>query len=54
LKLLRSNPADELVGLDLPEMGMPGYTNVDVVMPHGRLSNQMPARRPKMPVAVNE
>jgi hypothetical protein len=26
-------------------MGMLGYTNVDVVMPHGRLSQQMPARR---------
>ena len=27
LKLLRSAPADELMGLDMPEMGMPGYTN---------------------------
>jgi ammonium transporter, Amt family len=44
-KLLRSAPADELMGLDLPEMGMPGYTNVDVIMPHGRLSTQIPARR---------
>ena len=45
LKLLRSAPADELMGLDVPEMGMVGYTNVDVVMPHGRLSRQIPARR---------
>jgi ammonium transporter, Amt family len=44
-KLLRSAPADELMGLDVPEMGMLGYTNVDVVMPHGRLSTQIPARR---------
>jgi Amt family ammonium transporter len=44
-KLLRSAPADELMGLDVPEMGMVGYTNVDVVMPHGRLSTQIPARR---------
>jgi ammonium transporter, Amt family len=44
-KLLRSSPADELMGLDVPEMGMLGYTNVDVVMPHGRLSTQSPARR---------
>jgi ammonium transporter, Amt family len=43
-KLLRSAPADELMGLDVPEMGMLGYTNVDVVMPHGRLSKQIPAR----------
>lgn len=34
LKLLRSSPADELAGLDMPEMGAPGYTNDDVVM-HG-------------------
>jgi hypothetical protein len=33
------------MGLDMPEMGMVGYTNVDVVMPHGRLSTQIPARR---------
>jgi Amt family ammonium transporter len=44
LKLLRTNPADELVGLDLPEMGMPGYTNVDVVMPGGRLARQVPSK----------
>lgn len=43
-KLLRSNPADELMGLDLPEMGMPGYTNVDVIMPHGNLARQMPSK----------
>jgi len=35
-KVLRSAPADELAGLDLPEMGAPGYTNDDVVM-HGGL-----------------
>jgi Amt family ammonium transporter len=35
-KVLRSAPGDELAGLDLPEMGAPGYTNDDVVM-HGGL-----------------
>lgn len=34
LKVLRSKPEDELFGLDMPEMGAPGYTNDDVVM-HG-------------------
>jgi Amt family ammonium transporter len=45
VKLLRSNPADELAGLDMPEMGTPGYTSVDVRMPGGRLSQQIPAVR---------
>ncbi|HSN73797.1 MAG TPA: ammonium transporter [Anaerolineae bacterium] len=45
-KLLRSAPAAELAGLDIPEMGVPGYTQVDVIMPGGRLSPQMPATRP--------
>jgi ammonium transporter, Amt family len=44
-KLLRSAPSDELMGLDLPEMGMPGYTNVDVIMPGGPLTRQNPVRR---------
>ncbi len=35
-KVLRSDPAAEMAGLDLPEMGAPGYTNDDVVM-HGGL-----------------
>lgn len=35
-KLLRSETAHELAGLDLPEMGAPGYTNDDVVMHGGR------------------
>jgi Amt family ammonium transporter len=35
--VLRSAPADELMGLDVPEMGAPGYTNDDVVM-HGGMS----------------
>lgn len=34
--VLRSKPEHELAGLDLPEMGAPGYTNDDVVM-HGGL-----------------
>ena len=46
LKLLRSAPGDELGGLDMPEMGMPGYTTVDVRMPGGRLTQQVPAIRP--------
>ncbi len=33
-KVLRSDPAAEMAGLDLPEMGAPGYTNDDLVM-HG-------------------
>jgi Amt family ammonium transporter len=46
LKLLRSAPAAELAGLDMPEMGVPGYTTVDVLMPGGRLSQQVPGIRP--------
>jgi Amt family ammonium transporter len=46
LKLLRSAPGDELAGLDMPEMGVPGYTTVDVLMPGGRLSQQVPGLRP--------
>ena len=46
LKLLRSEPAHELTGLDMPEMGAPGYTSVDVHMPGGRLSQQVPGVRP--------
>jgi ammonium transporter, Amt family len=34
LKLLRSDPRDELTGLDMPEMGAQGYSSVDVHM-HG-------------------
>ncbi|MGL4650774.1 MAG: ammonium transporter, partial [Caldilineaceae bacterium] len=36
-KVLRSDISHELAGLDLPEMGAPGYTNDDVVM-HGGMS----------------
>lgn len=42
LKLLRSAPAHELMGLDVPEMGAQGYSNIDVHMPGGRLSQQVP------------
>ncbi len=49
LNLLRSEPADELMGLDIPEMGVPGYTQVDVLMAGGRLSQQMPAVRASAP-----
>lgn len=45
LKLLRVAPADELTGLDMPEMGTPGYTTVDVRMPGGRLTGQAPRTR---------
>ncbi len=45
LKLMRAEPAHELMGLDVPEMGMLGYTNVDVIMPGGRLSHQVPGSR---------
>ncbi len=45
-KLLRVAPADELTGLDMPEMGTPGYTTVDVRMSGGgRLSQQAPRTR---------
>ena len=37
-KVLRSDPAAELAGLDMPEMGAQGYTNDDVVM-HGGLGS---------------
>jgi Amt family ammonium transporter len=36
LGLLRVSARDELVGLDMPEMGVPGYTSDDVVM-HGSM-----------------
>jgi ammonium transporter, Amt family len=36
-KLLRAQPADELVGLDMPEMGLNGYIHDDEVMHSGRL-----------------
>lgn len=45
LKLLRVKPEDELSGLDIPEMGSLGYSNVDVRMAGGRLSQQVPAVR---------
>ena len=45
VKLLRVKPEDELAGLDIPEMGTPGYTSVDVRMPGARLSQQIPAVR---------
>ena len=50
LGILRSKPADELAGLDLPEMGAPGYTNDDVVMhgglPGGRFRGSISPARP--------
>ena len=49
-KVLRSKPADELAGLDLPEMGAPGYTNDDLVMQGGmsgsRIRGAMTPNRP--------
>jgi ammonium transporter, Amt family len=36
-KVLRSEPADELLGLDMPEMGLKGYIHDDEVMHSGRL-----------------
>jgi Amt family ammonium transporter len=49
LHLLRSKPEDELAGLDIPEMGTPGYTSVDVRLAGGRLSVQTPAMRATSP-----
>jgi ammonium transporter, Amt family len=42
-KLLRVAPTDELAGLDLPEMGLSGYTNDDVVMHGGRVKQKIPS-----------
>jgi ammonium transporter, Amt family len=42
-KLLRSKPEDELEGLDIPEMGVMGYSTVDMKMPGGRLIPQAPS-----------
>jgi ammonium transporter, Amt family len=43
MRLLRSLPSDELSGLDMPEMGLPGYTNDDVIMHGGRLKLHTPS-----------
>ena len=45
MRLLRSLPAHELVGLDIPEMGALGYATADMQTQGGRLSQQMPAIR---------
>ena len=42
LKLLRSKPQDEIMGLDMPEMGALGYTGVDIRMHGGRVMPQVP------------
>ncbi len=42
LDLLRSAAKDELMGLDLPEMGTQGYSSVDVHMHGSALPKQMP------------
>jgi ammonium transporter, Amt family len=42
LKLLRSNPQDEIMGLDMPEMGALGYNTVDIRMHGGRVMPQTP------------
>jgi Amt family ammonium transporter len=42
LKLLRSKPQDEIMGLDVPEMGALGYNNVDIRMHGGRIVPQAP------------
>jgi ammonium transporter, Amt family len=41
-KLLRSKPEDEIMGLDIPEMGALGYSNVDIKMRSGRVMPQAP------------
>ena len=41
-KLLRSKPQDEIMGLDMPEMGALGYNNVDIRMHGGRVMPQAP------------
>ncbi len=42
LKLLRSKPQDEIMGLDIPEMGALGYNNVDIRTHSGRMMPQAP------------
>ena len=42
LKLLRTKPQDEIMGLDMPEMGALGYNNVDIRMHSGRMIPQVP------------
>jgi ammonium transporter, Amt family len=42
LKLLRSRPEDEIMGLDIPEMGALGYSSVDIRMHSGRVMPQAP------------
>jgi Amt family ammonium transporter len=42
VNVLRTAPGDELAGLDMPEMGLPGYTTDDVVMHGGRIMQQTP------------
>jgi ammonium transporter, Amt family len=42
LKLLRSKPQDEIMGLDMPEIGALGYNNVDIRMHSGRMIPQAP------------
>jgi Amt family ammonium transporter len=42
LKLLRSKPQDEIMGLDIPEMGALGYSSVDIKMHGGRVMPQAP------------
>jgi len=42
VKLLRSEPAHELTGLDVPEMGVQGYSTVDVHMHGSALPRQSP------------
>jgi ammonium transporter, Amt family len=44
--LLRSEPAHELTGLDMPEMGALGYSNIDVHMPGGRITRMVSSIRP--------
>ena len=55
LGYLRSDPQHELMGLDIPEMGIPGYTNDDMLM-HGisgrRLAQPMPSARPTAATAA--
>jgi ammonium transporter, Amt family len=41
-KLLRSKPQDEIMGLDMPEMGALGYNNVDLRMHGSRVMPQTP------------
>jgi Amt family ammonium transporter len=49
MKLLRVDPKNEILGLDMPEIGAPGYTAVDIRMPGGRPYRRIQVGRVERP-----